>query len=531
MLTPEEIQKIRSDAGVAPLESQQSQGQSLSERLGISTQGVPLTSKLGFVESVKQDFAERVEGVEEAADIYQRGEQSLASGALQVAGEAVGGLTDFFMRALSSLTPDIIEKPIVAGAEKIIIGAAETDIGQDIAKRIAEWANQNPEASKNLEAIVNIASVLPAGKAAQIGGKLFQKAADPVIKATGTALKESGAKVLAQQTQKFVRELVRPLQGKKVREAQVPRTTEKGRLAAKRSTIAPSDVELLMEKYVLKVPGIAEGNTLQGNYNLIRKEVVAEADRLIQSLKANDFTYAKKELLAKFKEVKEGFKRNPTLTGDAELTANKLIAEFERRIGASTGKGSDLLQIRKDFDAWVKAQKGSAIFDPNKTSAFSIANRDIRQAVNTFLDEKAPQSSVKESFKKQSSLYKALETLTPKAATEADTAMRRALDVWSKIIGTKSRAIQIIAAGVGIGGLGAAATFAPIVATAGIPTFLVYRLGKLALAPEVRKALGTVLLEVEKKKAANIAGRAIGGVTPTVLKEIEEDIKKLLEEY
>jgi hypothetical protein len=705
MLTPEEIQKIRSDAGVAPLESQQSQGQSLSERLGISTKGVPLTSKLGFVESVKQDLAERVEGVEEAADKYQTGEIGLASGALQVAGEAAGGLADIFMRALSKATPDIIERPIVEGVEDVIKGAAESDIGKDVAQRIADWSSQHPEASKNLEAVVNLLSVLPAGKAAQIGGKLFQKVADPVIKATGTAFKKQAARVLSERISVYVRDLVRPQQIKKVREGQVPRTTEIGSGPFKRSVIEPSVTEATMEKYVVKVPGISDKNTIQGSYSVIQKEVGKEAERLIKDLKANDFTYTKKELLKRFDAVKNDLRRNPSLVGDAEKVANKLIAEIERRIDSSTGKavakiskeleplakearkfnnveefvdsqkkvfhgtstknvqniesrgfnldtagergggfaklgegiyfrstkegvrefgdgtveafiladtkildvnkrfkdlpdlflqsgeagfgvnrkgisdfikslgfdgaklgddiviydlstiktksqltdlfnqakgvsgkeslglGSNLLQIRKDFDDWVREQKGSSVFDPTKESGFTTANRDIRTTINAFIDEKAPSANVKESLAKQTALYKAMDTIVPKAALEADTALRRALDVWTKIIGIKSRGIQILAAAYGIGGLGAAATFAGPVALAGVPAFLTWRLGKLALSPEVRKALGTVLLEVEKKQVANISGRAIGGVTPTVLKEIQEDVRKILEEY
>jgi hypothetical protein len=109
------------------------------------------------------------------------------------------------------------------------------------------------------------------------------------------------------------------------------------------------------------------------------------------------------------------------------------------------------------------------------------------------LEEKAPTLGIKSSLKRQSSLFNALDTLEVKAAQEADNAIGRAMQRIGMVLGTKSKVVQAVAAAAGIGGLGAAATFAPAVAIIGIPIYLIWRGGKYILKPQVRIAIGKLL--------------------------------------
>ena len=87
---------------------------------------------------------------------------------------------------------------------------------------------------------------------------------------------------------------------------------------------------------------------------------------------------------------------------DVDKLLNKMISLIEE----NKGSGSGVLKARKAYDAWVKSQKPK-VFSAETENAFSIANREIRQTLNTILDEKAVSVSVKEELKSQSNLFNA----------------------------------------------------------------------------------------------------------------------------
>lgn len=320
------------------------------------------------------------------------------------------------------------------------------------------------------------------------------RGADTSLATMGQKTLASGENQLASETADFVRDLVRPVQNKAAKEAQVSRTTESGWGPFKKSEIAPSNFEQRMEQAVLKVPGVSPSKTQQQNFNLIRDYNVNLAKELEAKVDANDFPIPRRESKARLTKAKESLSESPLIIGDAEKTAQKLLDKAFKIIDENKGSAKGILKARKNYDAWVLTQKPKA-FDAKSENAFSIANQEIRQTFNKLLEEKAPDAGTKASFAEQTALYNALDNIKPKAALEADTAIGRAMQRIGNTLGTKNRVVQMVAAAVGIGGLGAAATFAPIVAYAGIPVYLTYRAGKLVLKPQVRTALGRLLNE------------------------------------
>jgi hypothetical protein len=361
--------------------------------------------------------------------------------------------------------------------------------------------------------------------------------ASHVLGSGGRLLKEGAETALAGKRRSFIQDLVRPEQTKKVKEAQVGRSVEKrGFLGLfKKTEITPTKLEKAAEDVVTDIPGVRPGNTLQGNFNAIQSANRIEAEKLVTQLTENNFVFPKQELVSRLKTVRNDL--NKTLTGDTQAQANKLIDEFERRLRAGKATGADLLQIRKDFDKWVTSQKGAGVFDPARENAFTIANRAIRQTVNDFLDEKAVSVEVKESLAKQRALFTAMENITPKAAKEADTTIGRLGQKATAILGTKNKAVQALAATVGIGGLGAAATFAPGAAVTGIGGYLLIQGGKVVVGPQTRKVVGQVIEELLQKRAQAVgvsaASITISGVSHSI-QEVDELLaafEQFLNEY
>lgn len=453
--------------------------------------------KKGFISSVQSNIANRGANIADIGESVNQGNIGKARGTLRVAGQLAGSITDVVGETISGayrLLPDFLENKIESGARSIL----QTPAGQAGIKALhsgydsyQNWKSNNPELAADLESVVNIAAILPIGKGVQMAEKgLMTRAGETAI--------ESG---IAKQTltrESFIKDLLNPEQTKLVKESQVSRTTESGFGPFKISTIAPDRKQIAAMDEVAKIEGVSSSKTLQGNYNTIRAANTLEAENLKQALIANDFSFPKKELVSRLNATKAKLLESPAIVGDEEKIASKLIDEIQRRLNLTKAKGSELLQIRKDFDNWVESQKGSSVFDPSKENAFTLSNREIRQTINTFLDENAPTVGVRESLRKQSNLFNALDTVKVKAAVEADTAFKRTLQKIGQILGTKSKIVQGIAAAVGIGGLGAAATFAPPAAGAMVGGWLIYKGGQLILHPQVRILLGDALKTLDK---------------------------------
>lgn len=410
------------------------------------------------------------------------------------------------------------EKGVVQGTKDILGGFADTylKIGETIYGGIDKAYNallDNPKEAI-LKATEHIAKIgiedplfIPSllyGGAKGTGAKTdiltrvsgVDTSVSNIANKVGTKLEESGQKTIDATRQEFARELTRPERTPSVKKAEVGRTTETGVGPFKKSIVEPTPLEARSTEEVAKIKEINPKNTYQQNYNAIKSENTIESAQLVADLKNNDFVYPKKELKARLNSIVEDFSNNPVLVGDSETSARRLATQLNKLIDEAPAKGSSLLQVRKDFDTLVENFKGNKIFDPKTENAFSSVLREFRQTINNFLEEKAPTVGVKQSLQKQSALYHAMDNVEVKAANEADTAIGRVMQRASKVLGTKNKVVQAVAALVGIGGLGAAATFAPAIAASTIPIYLTYRAGKFLLKPELRVALGKVLKEV-----------------------------------
>lgn len=473
------------------------------------------------VEEDKPGFLKRVaEGVSE---IGQRLTKDLKTGGERFAeqtqegevGKATGTLLRSGLRSVGAVTEAAFEPVVEApGVKQALEFIGEKVADSKVGQQLANLVQKHPEQAQDVMDIVNTLT-LGGGRVAEAP---VREGIAKAIKEGGETLVESGVKKATKTQDAFVRDLVRPVQTKRVKESQVARTTEKGSGPFKRSEIAPSTQELQLEEAVKTVDGVSETQTHQQNFNVIQKATQDEALALEKQLADNDFIFPKKELNARLDDIKTELADNPSLVGSNERVAEKLINGFNKLFDKTPAKGSALLKLRKDYDKWVSKQKGSNIFDPKTENAFSVVNREIRQGINNFLEEKAINVSVKDSLRKQSSLYRAMDNIKPKAAIEADTAIGRAFQNAAEAVGIKNKIVQQIGAAVGLAGFGAAATFAPAAAVTGGLGFLGYKAGKLLLKPELRTAIGKLLKE---------SGSVIAPEDSVILKKAMESVDEL----
>lgn len=145
----------------------------------------------GIFERIAADFQQRHANVDASK---ARGD-SKASTLLQGAGNAAGFLGDVVAEGVKSITP----QPVKDAAKSVVTKIASTPENQQRLAQFDAWKTAHPEAAANLSSIVDIASLIPVGKGAQIaakgaeaaamatktGAKAAAGAAAPLMKAAG----------------------------------------------------------------------------------------------------------------------------------------------------------------------------------------------------------------------------------------------------------------------------------------------------------------------------------------------------------
>lgn len=170
----------------------------------------------------------------------------------------------------------------------------------------------------------------------------------------------------------------------------------------------------LVKKGVLKVGDDAK--TATSNANALRTEIGNKATDLIKRLRSMPNTpIAQPEDLTNML-VKANAEAADSLSHSPEKT-KQIFDKFVSYL--PKGKdidAADILDARKQLDAWIQADKGGKVFDPTVENAVSSALRAIRHGANDLADKLAPDQAVKDALEYQTSLYRVLENIAAKGA-------------------------------------------------------------------------------------------------------------------
>lgn len=371
--------------------------------------------------SKREQTAQRIATSDDRGDV----EKSLEIGAQLGIGPAV----DLATRAL---TP----APWKAGAIGFALGPilstaplkkAEEDISTT-AKVIGETYNNIPQRARDIiEAVALPASIYPAslaGKAVSAGskGSIATRRLNTITNDVMPSLTAKSAAVEAAGHSKDI-----PVLGG----------------LYKKTVETPSPVELESVGEVAKIKGYNIKGSNLDKHNAVHGAIQEEAIKLGNALKKEKFNLMEEvpervltspdpmggapiigetipaTVRNKFDSVLEtvhgDISRNATLTGDAKNVASDVVAKAKELMGKNPPTLSGLLQVRQDIDKWAK-MSDKKFFD--KTGARQYAIREIRNAINDFIDVNAKSVAVKESLKRQSALYRAKDVLQEKAGLD-----------------------------------------------------------------------------------------------------------------
>lgn len=379
----------------------------MQDRAGIS----------GFFTGIGAAGKERWRGMKEALGKSIDGEQTLGSGFLQAAGEGAGFIGDAGFEAIKAAVPNSIEEKVGGVVESI----AETQPVQDVAASYVEWKEKNPEIAENLEAAVNIASIIPGvGAAVKTGQKVVQgvsKAVPKVIEAAGTAtgVATAGAKSLVAPNlaKEAVDISIIGPQGKKATIAGLERSGTPGGYAPDESFFGklagadkyvPSKRDLEIAESVKGV--VRKKNTPAKNITNINDKITEIAETVVRPVLAknpqpfNVATYSKR---LKDIEMPDFIKTDEALQRTYEAVRNRFIEVAKRHPKTKEG----LWDARKEIDSVIEQQFGAAGFNPDKYSALQKAILDMRRATNEFIAEDIPDDVFKKEMRNMSNMYSA----------------------------------------------------------------------------------------------------------------------------
>ncbi len=503
---------------VAPQSAPLPQGFTLDQGAPVAPTQVEGPSLL---ERARKVYGDRTQNISDLTVGKYEQQQTPYEDAFQIGGQVAGGAMDVVGDAIISgakaITPEFIKKDISSKGQELLEqpmikeGLGWLAKGMDAYQG---WADANPRAARNLEAVIDVGSVVPATLTTKAATKGTAKAAGDL----GQSLEKGAVQQAANTRKEFLEGLIMPKVTPTVATDQAKRTVETGFGGRK---VMPTPREAAITETVASVGGVKKGNTIQGNLNVIQDAANKEAEQLKSLLKKNEVLIPKREFYPKLQQVRSNLAENPLIVGDSSKTADKIINKFEMILSNTAGTASGMLEARKKLDKWVKSQKGTNAFDPKNENALSIALREIRQTTNDFIDERAVNVDVKNSLKRQSDLYSAVENIAPKAAKEAPTAIGR---LFQKIP-LKGDTAKIVGSLATAGTLAGGATLAPGLVPAAVvgagTGYGAYKGGKALVSPKVRFALSKLLQGTDN---------VINGTKDKALKEQLTMDKKVLME-
>ena len=313
---------------------------------------------------VKEDIAERFETVEEKAQLKEEGKIGLASQIFNFASQATGAVGNAMFEAVVSLTPDELKEDL----KEVGADIAKSDTGQsgiEAAKKVGAWwdrmKTEYPEATTNIESVVNVSEVVPVEKALSAtvkGGKKIIKAgietAESVAGATKKVAGETveGAVKLGEKTVKDIGTGIKKLPTAILKEDTVDAISQFAKEGAERIPRVAGRVKGAGEEAIERAKRIRTSEPAVAN--AIKAKV---DDRIINSVsEADDATRrAYKQVIDIADESPKtiGAKKQPSVvSGDLAVKQYDIINTKKKSVGKNIG--DEVAKLSKTVEVDMK---------------------------------------------------------------------------------------------------------------------------------------------------------------------------------
>ena len=470
-------------------------------------------------------------GVRVAGDVIGAGLDVVGEG-LTTAARGIGTTANIATapaRGVASLfgAPDAVTAKPTEQLKTLANKIAESPLGeaafQALGSGVEQWEQfsaENPEVARDLQALGNIVSVLPVGTAAQAAGRQAQR--------LGIRSDELGARIgasatanLSREAREAATEIVQPEMTFRVRRDEALRLNEGGILQQR--SLNPTRFEENMADALARVPGFDHNQTMRHNAQSAHQHIGTLARELDSELARTQIAFPRQEHMAYIRNNMQPFLDRPVLRGNPRGAAEEMIEEYGKILAQHPSTAVGAMQARREFDQWFKGWAPKGLEADRTANVVNQTAQELRMLSNDFIAGKTPSVPVKELLQEQALLFNAIDNMRPKVAREAGSTLDRISDNISRVVSMRGRFSQTAGTVVGLGGLGAAATFAPVytgVAGAGLATYGGYR---LVTDNRTYKALGDTLQSINRVLPET------GGAERTLLMQTRQELQDLLE--
>jgi hypothetical protein len=417
----------------------------------------------GLGEKLEKRIKANIPSLEERMADPVKASQKESLGAL-----AVGGAVDVIsqgvetgLETLGLMIPDAIGEPTKKFFFEKVNALLNTELGAEAVKAFSggaggykEWKKRNPLMARDVEAVINTATLFaPTPKASPISNALGKG---------GKLVTESGERSVKKTKEKFVNELIKPEETRAVKEADLRQTDVVGLLQTAKVRQTAEEAET--SKIIQKIKDVGYSKTLKANWSNIRKEIRSKADKLISDLDTFEINRMKATGAATrldkadvtdrlVKEMDELIATNPLLRGQKPLqeTAQALLDKTLNLLEGRPLTPANLIRVRQDLDKYILDNKGT-VFNAVDENALNVPFKTLRRSLNNIVDETVPSAKVKESLREQTLMYGALDNIGPKAAEESANIIGRTIQNVANVLPyDNTRGIWLVTAAAGTG--------------------------------------------------------------------------------
>jgi hypothetical protein len=229
-----------------------------------------------FAQKVGGDLMNRGKSIAETFKQTAAGKISPAETGIRTVGAVAGGVGDIIDEAITPLLKPVLEPIFKTGA-----GQAALEAIRGGAEVYNKWKTSSPEATrvaKSLEGVVNIATLLPAYKAGEVGVGAAIKTGETIGKGAATAAKTSGN--VLESAGKFAQSTAPMFK---------PNTKEAAAIIKEsaKTTMLQSAKNMVLGKIEQGIRKIADTASSLGLVGLTEKQIAVQAERARKSIWEN----------------------------------------------------------------------------------------------------------------------------------------------------------------------------------------------------------------------------------------------------
>lgn len=377
-----------------------------AERQSVPTQDrIPLMAASAMNQYMTDDGTTAPRSPEEAA-LFMAGEAvaPAAGGALMEYGNAA-------LEVIGNVTPDAIEKPTVEAVKGVVFDIGQSEAWKGFTAALEggwedakEFLDLNPRNARQLSSIANIAA---------FKGK---KPPSTAVALRGKELSIFGAQGKRSKRDEGIFKMMMPDRKDMYKSDRGTSTTSKSGVI----TWTPTKIEAERLLELKKVPQLDPLSPVGYNVDKVYEQINTLNDRVIENIyAAGNPEIIRKFVMDKLDSDVEGLvlSNGWQAINGAQSQVTPLMSHLKDLIQRSDGTTAGLLQVRKDFDTFIKEWKPADIeggLVNSRSQIVKLARGVLNKEVAAMIPDRASQGLLT----RQSRLYQNLNVMEPRAATE-----------------------------------------------------------------------------------------------------------------